>query len=173
MKELGSSHVSTSNLEVVGYQLLLVPPFECSIRDIIKGLHDVGAVGGGKQQTSLLCSFIHCMYLMLNRWLLWRSNSTRCFWSGLHRFLSLRKVTVFSIISKHISIYVARLCCLDHVARWCHLTPLVFHSSSFEENHGGDHHPPSTDVCHHCAGFSFFTRYSLESSLSFDPNNLL
>ena len=50
---------------------------------------------------------------------------------------------MFSIISKHISIYVARLCCLDHVAGWCCLMPLVFHSSSFEENHRGTTIPPA------------------------------
>ena len=45
---------------------------------------------------------------------------------------------MFSIVSEHISIYVAGLCCcLYHVARWCHLMPLVFHPSSLEENHGG------------------------------------
>ena len=49
-KNLGSSHASTSNLEVVGYQLLLVPPLECSIRYIIKGLHDVDAVGEGNSR---------------------------------------------------------------------------------------------------------------------------
>ena len=49
--------------------------------------------GGGKQQTSMLCSFIHLMYLTLNKWLLWRSSSTRCFWSALHKFLSFRNAT--------------------------------------------------------------------------------
>ena len=49
--------------------------------------------GGGKQQTSMLFSSIHLMYLTLNKWLLWRSSSTRCFWSALHKFLSLRNAT--------------------------------------------------------------------------------
>ena len=55
-KELGSSHASTGNIEVVGYQPLLVPPLECSIRYIIKGLHDVGAVGGGGNSRPLYCA---------------------------------------------------------------------------------------------------------------------
>ena len=86
-KELCPGHGSTSNIEVVGCEFLLVSLFQWSI----KGLEDVGAVGGGgKQQTSMLCSFIYLMYFTLNKWLLCKSNSTMCFCSGLHKFLSFR-----------------------------------------------------------------------------------
>ena len=80
---------------------------------------------------------------------------------------------MFSIISKHISIYVARLCCLDHVARWCRLLPLVFHSSSLEENHWGHNHTPSTYVCNHSGCLAFITGYCLESMFPFNSNNFL
>ena len=49
-EELGPSHASTSNLEVIGYQFLLVLLFQCSIWNIIQRLEDVGAVGGGRKQ---------------------------------------------------------------------------------------------------------------------------
>ena len=80
---------------------------------------------------------------------------------------------LLAILCKHLSINVSRLCGLDGVSRRGCFSPLVLQPCCLEKNHGGYHHAPSTDVCNHCAGFSFFTRYGLESSLSFDPNTLL